>query len=235
MRIAKFIADAGICSRREAERMIDQGRVQVNGLAINSPALNVTEQDKVLVDGRAINIQNNTERLWLYHKPVGLITTHKDPQNRPTVFDSLPKWMPRVISVGRLDINSEGLLLLTNSGELARRLESPKSKITRTYHVKVFGAGEEIDICDQELFIDQVRYRPKLIQKIDTKSRSRLNSWYLVELEEGKNREVRKIFNHFGYQVVKLIRVQFGQYSLANLKAGEVREVKIYEDYLREI
>ncbi|MCP5369415.1 MAG: rRNA pseudouridine synthase [Rickettsiaceae bacterium] len=227
MRIAKYIANSGICSRRDAEEKIRDGVVKVNDITIDSPAINVDDDDKISVEGQVITL--NKPRLWLYYKPVGLITTHKDPQNRLTIFESLPKTMPRVISVGRLDFNSEGLLLLTNSGEVACKFENPRSKITRCYKVKIFGYGPEINIKNKQLVIEGVRYNPKLITKIDQSSRSKnkLIHWYLVELEEGKNREIRKIFNHYGYKVVKLIRISFGRYNLGNLQPGEIKEVDI--------
>lgn len=225
MRIAKYIANSGICSRRDAEKKILAGAVKINDIIIDSPAINVFDDDKVLVDGQIIEL--NQPRLWLYYKPVGLITTHKDPQNRPTIFDSLPKTMPRVISVGRLDFNSEGLLLLTNSGDLAHSFENPANKITRCYKVKVFGYGPDISLQNKLLVIDGIRYHPKLIQKMDHISQDKMTHWYFVKLEEGKNREIRKIFDHYGYRVIKLIRTNFGQYNLDNLKPGEIKEVKI--------
>ena len=225
MRIAKYIANSGICSRRDAEKKILDGSVRINDIIIDSPAVNVSDDDQVSVDGKIVEL--NKPRLWLYYKPVGLITTHKDPQNRPTIFDSLPNTMPRVISVGRLDFNSEGLLLLTNSGDLARLFENPANKITRIYKVKVFGHGPAINIRSKELVIDGVRYHPKLIKRIDNTPNEKLTHWYVVELEEGKNREIRKIFDYYGYRVIKLIRTSFGQYHLGNLKPGEIKEVKI--------
>lgn len=225
MRIAKYIANSGVCSRRDAERKILDGSVRINDIIIDSPAVNVSDNDQVSVDGKIIEL--NAPRLWLYYKPVGLITTHKDPQNRPTIFASLPKTMPRVISVGRLDFNSEGLLLLTNSGDLARSFENPANKITRCYKVKIFGHGDAIHIQNKKLVIDGVQYRPKLIKRMDHAHQEKLTHWYLVELEEGKNREIRKIFDYYGYRVIKLIRTSFGQYNLGNLKPGEIREVKI--------
>lgn len=233
MRLAKLIAHCGVCSRRSAEKIINSGRVEILGERVQSLATNVEEDAKVYLDGKLLKYQS-LARLWLYYKPVGLVTTHNDPQNRKTVFDSLPNYMSRVISVGRLDINSEGLLLLTNSGELARKLENPRSKIERCYKVRVRGNGTPIHITDKKLFIEGVHYRPKLIAKTSAKSLNNAhNSWYEVVLTEGKNREIRKIFEHYGYQVNRLIRTSFGLYSLERLKPGEIKEVKIYENYFR--
>ena len=227
MRIAKFIAGAGICSRREAEKMIGQGRVMVDGKIIASPALNVDESNSVAVNGKIIE-PASAPRLWVYYKPVGLVVSHKDPQNRPTIFDSLKKKLPRVISVGRLDLNSEGLLLLTNNGDLSRYLESPKNNIDRIYRVRVFGSGREVKIQDKKITIDGVTYRPKSI-KMTKQGKS--NSWYEVILTEGKNREIRKIFEYFDFEVNRLIRTNFGPYSLENMQPGEFREVSIDENY----
>ncbi|MGC0372013.1 MAG: hypothetical protein DGJ47_000717 [Rickettsiaceae bacterium] len=228
MRIAKFIAHCGVCSRRKAEELIEQKRVSVNGEIISSPALNVSENDEVKVDGARLK-STGKQRLWLYYKPAGLVTTHSDPQNRLTVFSQLPKSMPRVVSVGRLDLNSEGLLLLTNSGDLVREFENPRNEIERVYKVRVFGPKKPLDIDNKELKIDGVSYRPVSIKQasVSTSQAPRCNAWYEVILKEGKNREIRKIFQHYGYEVSRLIRVSFGQYSLGALKRGQVKEVVI--------
>jgi len=223
MRIAKFIANNGICSRRAAEKLIEQGVVSIDGEIINSPAINITENNVIIVNGKKLD-HVNSPRLWIYYKPVGLITTHLDPQGRTTIFETLEGKLPRVVSVGRLDISSEGLLLLTNSGDLARYYESPANKIERIYKVRVFGRGRELSFQNQAMVIDGIKYQPKSIKLINKVA---ANSWYEVILTEGKNREIRKIFEHFGFEVSRLIRTSFGSYSLENLKPGEFKEVKI--------
>lgn len=230
MRIAKFIASAGICSRRQAEKLIKRGEVTVDGQVIASPALNIDDSNSVKVYGKKIT-QIPEARLWVYYKPTGLITTHSDPQNRPTIFQALADNLPRVISVGRLDLNSEGLLLLTNSGELSRYFESPANKLERVYKVRVFGKRPEISLKNEQVVIDGTTYRPKSI-KLTNKGVS--NSWYEVVLTEGKNREIRRIFEHFDLEVSRLIRTKFGQYSLGDMKPGEYKEVTIDENYRRQ-
>ena len=227
MRIAKFIANAGICSRREAERLIQQGEVMVDGKLITSPALNIDETNSIKVSGKNI-AKLPTTRLWLYYKPVGLITTHSDPQDRPTIFQKLEGKLPRVISVGRLDLNSEGLLLLTNNGDLSRYLESPANNFERIYKVRSYGRGGEINLNNKKITIDGVVYHPKSIRLT---KKGQTNSWYEVILTEGKNREIRRIFEHFDLEVSRLIRTKFGEYSLGDMKPGEFKEVKIDENH----
>lgn len=223
-RLAKAMSDAGYCSRRDAEKIILASRVAVDGAIINTPAFNVTEQNKITIDGVALS-DPDRPRIWLYHKPVGLVTTHKDPQNRPTVFDNLPKSLPRVISVGRLDLNSEGLLLLTNCGELARRLELPSNKFLRIYKVRVNGYVDmkSLSLATKGITVEGERFKMESIKL--TKAGN--NSWLEVCLAEGKNREIRKIFAHFGLSVSRLIRIAYGPYSLGEIKPGEVLESAI--------
>jgi 23S rRNA pseudouridine2605 synthase len=222
-RIAKRLARAGICSRREAERLIEAGQVRVNGKKISSPALNVIPEDQIIVSGKPVAEAAKTQ-IWLYHKPAGLVTTHKDPQGRKTVFDVLPKDMPRVISIGRLDLNSEGLLLLTNDGELARKLELPTNAWIRRYRVRAFGSFSAgmVERMQKPLTIDGVRYKP---MEVAMESDSGTNRWFNVAIKEGKNREIRKIFEHFGLKVNRLIRVSYGPFNLGSLRHGEVKEV----------
>ena len=223
-RIAKRISAAGLCSRRDAERWITDGRVSVNGKVLKTPAYLVGDNDLIKIDGKTIPSKPTT-RVWLYHKPVGLITTARDPQGRPTVFSALPKDMPRVISVGRLDLNSEGLLLLTNDGEWARKMELPSSHLKRTYRVRVHGKipPDLIEQLAKGRTVAGVRYAPcKVIIEKGTGS----NSWLIMTLEEGKNREIRKLMSSFGIQVARLIRISYGPYELNDLGKGKVKEVQ---------
>ena len=221
-RIAKFIARSGVCSRRAAEELILQQRVTLNGQIINSPAVNVEPSDKILIDGEKLPAIEQT-RLWLYYKPVGLITSHKD-SSRPTVFDNLPADLPRVISVGRLDLNSEGLLLLTNNGELSRLLELPKNGWSRRYKVKVHGVvtSQKLDSVANGVTIDGVNYGPV---KIVIDSTQGSNTWLTITLTEGKNREIRRLMQHIGLDVARLIRLSYGPFQLGSLKKGEIKEV----------
>ena len=223
MRIAKLLARAGLCSRREAERWIYAGRVSIGQSILKDPALNVELSEQISVDGKPIPKLEPT-RLWRYHKPPGLIASNRDPEGRPTVFDRLPKTLPRVISIGRLDFNSEGLLLLTNDGELARRLELPKTGWSRRYRVRVFGKIEEsyLDSLRQGSKISGIHYGP-IEAKIETKIGH--NSWLMVTLREGKNREIRRIMADFGLEVNRLIRIAFGPFQLGKLRRGEVSEI----------
>ena len=223
MRIAKRIARAGVCSRRDAERLIAEGRVTLDGKKVATPATLVTEDARIAVDGKPIAARAAT-RLWRYHKPRGLIATHRDPQGRPTVFDALPPALPRVISVGRLDLDSEGLLLLTTDGALARHLELPATGWTRRYRVRVFGKPDAAALArlGDGAMVDGVRYGP-VAARIDRAEGS--NAWLTVAIREGKNREVRKLMEHLGLRVNRLIRVAFGPFQLGNLEPGAVAEV----------
>ena len=223
MRIAKFMARSGVCSRREAEELIKQQRVSINGEIIANPAVNVEGNEKILLDGEKLPAVEDT-RLWLYHKPAGLVTTHKDEKNRPTVFDNLPKSLPRVISVGRLDLNSEGLLLLTNNGELSRKLELPQNGWSRRYKVRVFGnvTPDMFDKLKKGVTVDGIEYGAI---KAEIESKQGANSWLSVTLCEGKNREIRKVMKHLGLEVSGIVRLSYGPFQLGNLKKGELREV----------
>ena len=223
-RIAKAIARAGLASRREAEAWIAAGRVAVNGAVIASPALNVTATDRVTVDGQPLPARERT-RLFLFHKPRGLVTTHADPQGRPTVFAALPKHLPRLISVGRLDANTEGLLLLTNDGGLARLLELPATGWMRRYRVRANGkvTQERLDRLRRGIEIDGVRYGP-IEARLDREQGA--NVWLTFAMREGKNREVKNVLGHLGLAVNRLIRVSFGPFQLGDLAEGAVEEVR---------
>lgn len=231
-RLAKRIAAAGLCSRREAESWIAGGRVKVNGKKITTPAINVSDNDKLMVDGKLLPEREQT-RLWLYHKPAGLVTTHKDPQQRKTVFESLPKTIPRVISIGRLDLNSEGLLLLTNDGALARKLELPSTGWIRRYRVRVYGkiTPKMLEQMKNGVTVDGINYG-SIEAAIDSQKGG--NSWLTVSLREGKNREIRKIFEYFGCSVNRLLRLSYGPFQLGSLAKGEIKEVtgKVIKDFV---
>ncbi len=222
-RIAKVLARAGVASRREAEKMIAAGRIAVDGAAISSPALNVTPGNRISVDGKPL-AGPEPARLWLYHKPKGLVTSHRDPEGRPTVFGALPAGLPRVISVGRLDLASEGLLLLTNDGGLARMLELPARGWIRRYRVRVFGRPDEpaLAALEKGITIEGVAYG-SITAALERQKGD--NCWLTLALREGKNREVRRVMEHLGCRVNRLIRLAFGPFQLGNLEAGEVREV----------
>jgi 23S rRNA pseudouridine2605 synthase len=223
-RVAKAIARAGLASRREAEAWIAAGRVVVNGEKITSPARNVTPADRVIVDGKPLPVRERT-RLFLFNKPRGRVTTHSDPQGRPTVFDALPKHLPRLISVGRLDANTEGLLLLTNDGGLARLLELPATGWTRRYRVRANGKITQLrlDRLRHGIEIDGVRYGP-IEARLDREQGA--NVWLTFAMREGKNREVKNVLGHLGLAVNRLIRVSFGPFQLGELGEGAVEEVR---------
>ena len=223
-RIAKVIARSGLCSRRDAEVLIGEKRVSVNGAVIESAALDVSPSDKVLVDGKPLAMRQ-PPRLWRFHKPKGRVTTHKDPEGRPTVFDALPENLPRLISVGRLDFNTEGLLLLTNDGDLARHLELPSTGWTRRYRVRAFGRIEQskLDELAAGLRTDGVNYGP--IEATLEREQGD-NVWITLSIREGKNREVRRIMEHLGLSVNRLIRVSFGPFILGDIEPGQIEEVK---------
>ena len=231
-RIAKRLARAGLCSRREAERWIAAGRVTLDGERLTSPAVDVRPGARITVDGRPLRAAEPT-RLWRYHKPRGLICAERDPRGRPSVFDALPDTMPRVVSVGRLDITSEGLLLLTNDGDLARRLELPSTGWLRRYRVRAFGRASEdaLAALAQGVTIDGIAYGP-VLASLDRQKGD--NAWITIGLREGKNREVRRLMEHMGLTVNRLIRTAFGPFQLGNLAAEAVAEVpaKVLADQL---
>ena len=219
-----MLARAGVASRREAERMIEAGRVAMNGKTIDSPALNVTSAAKITVDGKPVS-EPEPSRLWLYHKPTGLVTTTRDEKGRATIFDNLPEDMPRVMSVGRLDLNSEGLLLLTNDGGIKRKLELPATGWLRKYRVRVNGRPKDEDFAPlrQGLVIDGERFQPMTVT-LDRQQGA--NAWLTIGLREGKNREIRRAMEDIGLSVNRLLRVSYGPFQLGALKPGEVEEIR---------
>ncbi len=223
-RIAKVLSRAGIASRREAERMIEAGRVTVNGKVIDSPALNVTGKDRIAVDGKPVG-EPDRPRLWLYHKPLGLVTSARDEQGRRTIFDDLPEEMPRVMPVGRLDLNSEGLLLLTNDGAIKRHLELPSTGWARRYRVRLHGrpADEAFQPLRDGLTVDGQRF---LQMEVTIDRQQGANAWITVAIREGKNREIRRAIADIGFTVNRLIRISYGPFQLGNLAPGAVEEVR---------
>lgn len=222
-RLAKYMARTGVCSRRQAEEYILQKRVTVNGEIISTPAFNVEGNEVILLDGEKLP-ETETTKLFLFYKPVGVVTTHKDEKGRQTVFDILPDTLPRLVSVGRLDLNSEGLLLLSNNGELSRELELPKNAWSRRYRVRVHGKIDEAKLKSLEngVVVDGISYG-KVSVTIDQQIGT--NAWLTVTLSEGKNREIRKLMKFVGLEVARLIRVSYGPFQLGNLKKGEIKQV----------
>ncbi|MEP2030560.1 MAG: pseudouridine synthase [Paracoccaceae bacterium] len=231
-RIAKVLARAGIASRRDAERIIAAGRVTVNGTKIDSPALNVISSDKITVDGKPLSAPEPA-RLWLYHKPTGLVTTNRDEQGRRTIYDDLPETLPRVMSIGRLDINSEGLLPLTNDGGVKRQLELPSTGWLRKYRVRVNGrpSDEMLNPLRKGLLVGGEKFLPMTVS-LDRQQGA--NAWLTIGLREGKNREIRRAMEDIGLSVNRLIRVSYGPFQLGQLKPGEVEEIrrKVLRDQL---
>jgi 23S rRNA pseudouridine2605 synthase len=224
-RIAKFLARAGVASRRDSERLIKAGRVALNGVIVAHPATLVSAADKLAVDGKPVAAPEQT-KLWRYHKPAGLMTTARDPEGRPTVFSVLPKTLPRVISVGRLDVNTEGLLLLTNDGELGRYLEHPAQALARTYRIRAHGVPTEVALAQlvKGITLDGVSYRP-VATALDRRQGS--NSWLTMTLNEGKNREIKRLLEHLGLRVTRLIRISYGPFQLGKLEPNAVDEVPV--------
>ena len=233
-RIAKYLARAGVGSRRECERLIEQRIVSVDGKILTTPAFKVTGSEDIRVDGSRIAGKEKM-RLFRYYKPVGLVTTHKDPEGRPTVFDALPPGLPRVISIGRLDLNTEGLLLLTNDGELARHLELPSTGWVRRYRVRVYGyiTQSRLDKLEKGINVEGIQYGPITAKLDSTKGH---NSWLTVSFREGKNREIRRVMEAFDLTVNRLIRLSYGPFQLGGLQEGDVEEVtpKAMEELLGE-
>lgn len=224
-RIAKVIARRGYCSRRDAEELIFNGKVKLDGIVVTNPATKVTEDASINVDGTELNKKNET-RLWMFHKPRGCLTTSRDPLERATIFDFLPKDLPRVITIGRLDYNTEGLLLLTNDGELARQMELPSSNLDRVYRCRAYGEIQSTMISQlaKGIEIDGINYRPV---KCVVDSSKGDNHWISMTLTEGKNREIRKVLEYFGLEVNRLIRLKYGSFELGSVPVGEVREISL--------
>jgi 23S rRNA pseudouridine2605 synthase len=231
-RVAKWIARSGYCSRRDAERLITSGRVAVDGEVLKSPAVTVTAANRITIDGEPL-AEAERPRLFRYHKPAGVLTAARDPEGRPTIYDHLPEDLPRLMPIGRLDMGSEGLLLLTNDGELKRRLELPATGWLRRYRVRVHGRIDEtkLEALQHGIVIEGFQYGP-IQARLDRVQGS--NAWLTVALREGKNREVRSVLEHFGWRVNRLIRLSFGPFQLGGLAAGEIEEVpaKVLADQL---
>ena len=222
-KIARRVARAGLCSRREAERWVAQGRIEVNGQKVDTPALRVAAEDVVVVDGKELAVKEPA-RLWRYYKPAGLITTNSDEKGRQTIFDTFPSDFPRTMSVGRLDMNTEGLLLLTNDGDLARYMELPDTGWARRYRVRAYGKVEEdkLKSLKRGITVDGVHYKSI---KAELERQKGDNAWLFVTLTEGKNREVRKVMEAIGLQVNRLIRVSYGPFQLGKMEKGAIEEV----------
>ncbi len=223
-RIAKFLSRAGVASRRDVERMIDAGRVHLNGQLLTTPAIKVTDTDEITVDGKPVGTAD-AMRMWLYHKPTGLVSSNNDEKGRTTIFDKLPETMPRVMTIGRLDINSEGLLLLTNDGELKRKLELPSTGWVRKYRIRVNGRPTDtmLEPLRKGVTVDGERFQGMAVA-IDRQQGA--NAWLTIGLREGKNREVRRAMESVGLVVNRLIRISYGPFQLKSLNPGEVEEIK---------
>ena len=228
MRIAKFIANAGFCSRREAEKLIQDGMVKINDCQCSHPSATVNINDKICIGKKVIKLQK-TIRLWKLYKPIKFICSSKDENNRNTIFDLVPKNFPRMISVGRLDFMSEGLILLTNNGDYSRKLELPKKGYERIYRLCIRGKIKKINLekINKGIKINNVFYK-KIKIKLDKTNNN--FTWLIVKLKEGKNREIRNICKYFSWKIVKLIRIQYGPYKLGSLQKGKLKEIKVLEN-----
>ncbi|GHU19969.1 hypothetical protein FACS189472_10530 [Alphaproteobacteria bacterium] len=227
-RLAKRIAESGCASRREAERLIESGRVSVDGQVINTPVFFVDESNDIRVDGESISTKSEEVIIWKFHKPKGVITTKTDPKNRKTVFDFFADKIGRLLYIGRLDYNSEGLLLFTNNGDVARKMELPSTGLSRTYRARILGklTDESIRKLEKGITIDKIKYGPVEILVDNNDDYKSANRWISITISEGKNREVRKIMEHFGCAVNRLIRVSYGPFQLGNLHTGKITRVK---------
>jgi len=223
-RIAKYLARAGVASRRQAEAMIERGEVQVNGKKLKTPAFKVTGREEIRVNGNRVKAHEPV-RVWRYHKPSGLITSTNDPEGRRTIFDELSKALPRTVTIGRLDLTTEGLLLLTNDGGLARAMELPKTGLSRFYRARAHGkvTQTELDTLKDGITVDDGTTYGSIIAELERETGT--NNWITLELTEGKNREVRKALEHLGLQVNRLIRTQYGPFELSDLRPGAVEEI----------
>lgn len=226
-RIAKRISRAGICSRRDAEKLIAEGKVTIDGEVIDTPAIRVLPEQVITVNGKTI-AEKEPSRVWLFHKPSGYVTTNHDPEGRKTVFDVLPKDLPRVITVGRLDMNSEGLLILTNDGEIARHMELPSTGWTRRYRVRARGTptAETLRQLKKGMTVDGIHYGSVTAEIDAEQAKEGTNCWLTVSLQEGKKREIRILFQHMGHPISRLMRLSYGPFQLGSLARGEVKEVQ---------
>ena len=235
MRIAKFISHSGYCSRRDADKLIFKNKVKINSVVCNNPATKILKTDLVTINNKKFELQIKI-RIWKFNKPIGIISSKKDEIGRKTIFNLLPKSLLNIISIGRLDINSEGLILLTNNGDLARHFELPKSNFERVYKVRIQGKVDKIKLKELEkgIMVDKIKYKPiyaKLLKQMGS------NAWIEMKLTEGKNREIRKICSSYGWRVNRLIRIKFGEFHIGNLKPGNIKEIKKHnyndKDYWR--
>ncbi|MDR2681462.1 MAG: rRNA pseudouridine synthase [Holosporaceae bacterium] len=227
MRLAKKIAESGVASRREAEKLIESGRVSVNGIVVNTPVFFVDESSEIRVDGTLIHRKSDEIIIWKFYKPRGVITTKKDPQNRRTVFDFFPEKNGRILYVGRLDYNSEGLLLFTNDGNVARKMELPSTGLKRTYRARISGklSDDSLEKLKNGITVNEIKYGPVEVTMDPNDNAKSANRWITVTISEGKNREVRKLMEHFGCRVNRLVRIAYGPFQLGTLSPGQIVRV----------